>query len=354
MKPHVALRPAPTPARLFFVFRARVPRVPLFALLVLAGGHGVTHAQSSPAVADTLSPVFRSDSTARDNIRAVEAGTTGDTDADPQRALARADSLRQKLRHRGPYLGVSLGVAFAEHSARDRFTSAMNSEAAANGQRILQRQDPVHVLFPGGLLLGIPVFTHLDAIARTEHSYYRVTGLAQKDNEAATEFWYVNQTHLAGLGARWHVPVSLLTVTGQAGLYLGYTHFWNFGPTGMRAPAGSVAARFNPAGAGMEIQAGFQQDFDKRWALTGGFAWSHLAFASEGAWANVAPAASVPGDKAEWSVSSMRFAVQGLYQFGRSGRKESRSSRTDGAAPPAPALTPASPPAPASTPTPTP
>ncbi len=288
-----------------------------FCLFLLAVVCGTTAAQPAQGIADTLSPVFRSDSANRENIRAVEAGTVGDTASDPLRALARADTLTRKLEQRGPYVGVTLGVAFAEHSARDRFAAAMNAQAAANGQRILQRQDPVHVLFPGGFLLGVPVLTHLDAIVRTEHSYYRVTGLAQKDNEAATEFWYVNQTHLAGLGARWHVPVSLLTVSGQAGLYLGYTHFWSFGPTGIRAPAGSVAARFNPAGAGMEIQAGFQQDFDKRWALTGGFAWSHLTFASDGDWTNVAPAASVAREKAEWSVSSMRFALQGLYQFGR-------------------------------------
>ncbi len=302
--------------------------------LLLAGAHGLARAQTmQPAqpVSDTLSPVFRSDTTARDNIRAVEAGVTGDTSrVSPQQALARADSLNQKLRHRGPYVGVTLGVAFAEHSARARFEAAMNAQAAANGQRILQRQDPVHVLFPGGLLLGIPLMTHVDAIARTEHSHYRVTGLAQKDNEAAREFWYVNQTHLAGLGARWHVPVSLLTVSGQAGLYLGYTHFWSFGPTGMRAPGGSVAARFDPAGAGMEIQAGFQQDFDRRWALTGGFSWSRLAFSSDGDWTNVAPDASVPGEQAEWTVSSMRFALQGLYQFGRSVRTATRAETRTG------------------------
>ncbi|HLU69968.1 MAG TPA: hypothetical protein VKZ88_04280 [Fibrobacteria bacterium] len=295
--------------------------------LLLAGAAGLAAAQTSPAPAlsDTLSPVFRSDTTARDNIRAVEAGVTADTTrVDPRQALARADSLHRKLARRGPYVGVSLGVAFAEHSARARFETAMNAQAAANGQRILQRQDPVHVLFPGGLLLGIPLLTHVDAVARTEHSYYRVTGLAQKDNEAAREFWYVNQTHLAGLGARWHVPVSLLTVSGQAGLYLGYTHFWSFGPTGMRAPEGSVAARFDPAGAGMEIQAGFQQDFDSRWALTGGFSWSRLSFASDGDWTNVVPDAAVPGEKAAWTVSSMRFAMQGLYQFGRRSRPDNR------------------------------
>jgi hypothetical protein len=182
---------------------------------------------------------------------------------------------------------------------------------------VLQQQDPVHVFFPGGLIVGIPILTHLDWILRTEHFYYRVAGLAQRNNEQATEFWYVNQGHLAGTGGRWHIPVSFLTVNGEAGLYLGYTHYWSFGPTGIRSPDGSVAARFNPAGAGMEIQAGFQQNFEKRFTLTGGFSWSRLAFASDGAWTNVAPPSSVAGEKAEWTLTSMRFAMQGLYQFGR-------------------------------------
>lgn len=304
----------------------RVPRPPhpLFllslpslalCLLAVPGLHGTARAQSAQtAVIDSVSPVFRTDSANRENIRAVEAGVAG---KDSVRTLARSDSLRQKLKRRGPYIGVSLGAAFAEHSARDRFSRAMTTQATANGQRILQGQDPVHVFFPAGLLLGVPVLSHLDLTLRTEHSYYRVSGLAQKDNEAATEFWYVNQTHLAGAGARWHVPISLLTVSGQSGLYLGYTHLWNFGPTGIRSPDGSVAARTNPAGAGMEIQAGFQQDFDKRWALTGGFSWSRLAFASDGDWTNVAPASSAAGEKAEWTLTSMRFAMQGIYQFGR-------------------------------------
>src|SRR5690606_25152202 len=108
--------------------------------LLLAGAAGLAAAQTSPAPAlsDTLSPVFRSDTTARDNIRAVEAGVSADTaGVDPRQALARADSLHRKLARRGPYVGVSLGVAFAEHSARARFETAMNAQAAANGQRIL-------------------------------------------------------------------------------------------------------------------------------------------------------------------------------------------------------------------------
>jgi hypothetical protein len=277
------------------------------AFLLLAGGAG------AQAVQDSLSPVFRSDSSQIEAIRKVEAGGAA---KDTARSLARGDSLLTKLKRRGPYVGLSAGVAFTQHSARDLFTNQMNAEAAADSQRILQRQDPVHVFFPGGLLLGIPVTRHFDAQLRTQHFYYRVKGLAQKNNEAPSEYWYSQQAHFAGLGLRWLVPGSLLTVNGKPGLYAAYTHFWSFGPTGMRSPHGSVRARTNPAGAGHEIQLGFQQDFDKRWALTGGLSYSRLTLASKADWTNLAPTATGAG-QAEWTMQSMRFAMQGIYQFGR-------------------------------------
>jgi hypothetical protein len=273
---------------------------------------GIVTVAPAQTPADSLSPVFRSDSSKAEAIRAVEAGGAV---RDTGRSLARNDSLLIKLRRRGSYFGLSAGVAFAEHSAQDRFSTHMNSEAAAKGQRILQRQDPVHVFFPGGLLLGIPVLTNFDAILRTEHFYYKITGLAQKDNDAPTEFWYSQQAHLAGAGVRWLVPVSLLTVNGQPGLYATYTRFWNIGPTGMRSPDGSLSALTDLAGAGEEVQIGFQQDFDRRWALTFGLSWSRISLRSNADWSYVIPNA-VPV-QADWTLTSMRLAMQGLYQFGR-------------------------------------
>ncbi|HEX2613137.1 MAG TPA: hypothetical protein VHO02_06065, partial [Fibrobacteria bacterium] len=250
-------------------------------------------------------------------IRAVEAGTKLKPDsvaAQAAKAASRKDSLRAKLERRGPYVGLSVGIAFGEHSAADLFSNYMNAQATANGQRILQRQDPVHVFFPVGLVLGYPLPGNFDVVLRTESFYYKVTGLAQKDNDSPTEFWYANQAHLGGLGARWLVPLSLFTVDGRAGLYAGYTRFWNFGPTGIKSSSGSVRARTEPAGAGYEIQLGFQQDFDKRWTYSGGLSMSRLSFESDGDWSHVIPAASGP---ASWSLNSVRFAFQGLYQFGR-------------------------------------
>ena len=269
---------------------------------------------ASAQAPDTGSPVFADDSTKAEAIRAVEAGAKAKIDSLAAKTASRKDSLQSKLRRRGPYVGLSAGIAFGEHSLSDRFTTSMNAQAAANGERVLQKQDPVHVFFPGGLLVGYPLPGNFDVQLRTEHFYYRMAGLAQKDNDSPTEYWYSNQAHLAGAGMRWLIPLSLFTVDGRAGLFAAYTHFWNFGPTGIRSSTGSLRAKTLPGGAGYEVQLGFQQDFDKRWAYTGGLSISRLSFESNGDLGNVIPGESGPGN---WSLNSARFALQGMYQFGR-------------------------------------
>jgi hypothetical protein len=281
----------------------------------LAGGAlfaAVASAQDAPV--DSLSPVFRPDSAKASAIRSIETGKAS-TDSARTAANQVSDSLALKLRRRGPFIALSAGAAFADHSAKQLFIDYMNSQMAADSQRVLQDQDPVHVYFPVGLVVGYPVFTYLDVWLRTEHFWYRVKGLAQKGNESPREFWYANQAHLAGAGARYLVPVSFLSVNGKPGLYVAYTHFWNFGPTGLYSPTGSLRARTNPAGAGYEIQAGLQQDFDKRFTFSGGLAFTRLSFESKANWNTVLPGG--PATQAEWTIQSMRFALQGLYQFGR-------------------------------------
>lgn len=293
--------------------RARKPRpgttscAGLVALLAAAAG-------AQDARVDSLSPVFRPDSLKASTIRSIE---TGKAATDSARAAANqvSDSLALKLRRRGPYVALSAGAAFADHSAKQLFIDYMTRQAAADSQRVLQSQDPVHVYFPVGLVVGVPVFTYLDVWLRTEHFWYRVKGLAQKGNENPREFWYSNQAHLAGAGVRYLIPGSFLSVNGKPGLYVAYTHFWNFGPTGLYSPTGSLRARTNPAGAGYEIQTGLQQDFDKRFTLSGGLAFTRLAFESKARWNTVLPGG--PDATAEWTLQSMRFALQGLYQFGR-------------------------------------
>ena len=275
---------------------------------------GMGHAQ--PAPVDSVSAVFRGDSAKTAAIRAVEAGTwTQDSTT-----LERDDSLRVKQRRRGPYAGLSLGISFTDNSAKTLFAGYMNSTVdptagGADSSRVVQTQDPVQLIVPAGFILGFPVFPYLDVWLRTEHFWSRVSGLTQRNNESPREFWYVAQGHLAGLGARYLIPVSLLSVNGQAGLYAAYTHFWNFGPTGLYAPGGGLRAQTDPGGAGYEVQVGYQQDYDRRFTWTGGLSFSQLNFASNATWRTILPTG--PDARAEWTLQSLRIAVQGLYQFGK-------------------------------------
>jgi hypothetical protein len=274
--------------------------------VALVGGAA---AQDAPI--DSISPVFRGDSAKAAAIRAVESGQI------PQDTgtFQRDDSLLTKQRRRGPYIGFSAGVSFADNSAKDLFAAYMDSEAEADSARIVQSQDPVQIIFPAGLVLGFPVFPYLDVWFRTEHFWSRVNGLTQRGNASPREFWYVAQGHLAGVGARYLVPVSLLSVSGKPGLYAAYTHFWNFGPTGLKTPTGDFQAETDPAGAGYEVQFGYQQDYDKRFTFTAGLSFASLDFFSKASWRTALPDA--PDERAEWTLQALRFSVQGIYQIGK-------------------------------------
>jgi hypothetical protein len=283
----------------------------LTALAGLLGGAAALETRAQSSVIDSVSAVFRNDSAKAAAVRSVEAGGAPNDSLVKQRG----DSLLIKMQRRGPYIGLSLGVSFTDNSSKELFDGYMRTTAAADSQRILQAQDPVHLVFPAGFVLGFPLFPNFDVWLRTESFWYRVTGLAQKNNEAAREFWYAVQGHLAGVGARYLVPGSLLSVNGKPGLYAAYTHFWNFGPTGIYSPDGSVRARLNPAGAGYEFQLGFQQDFDKRFTYTGGLSFSQIRLESPSPWNAVVP--NGPATAAEWKLQSLRLSFQALYQFGR-------------------------------------
>ena len=283
-------------------------RLPLMTVLILAAV-GLVHAQ--PASIDSVSAVFRADSAKAAAIRSVEAGQVKQDST----TLERDDSLMVKQRRRTPYIGVSLGISFVDNSAKSLFSTYMTTQASVDSSDIVQPQDPVQIIFPGGFLLGFPLFPYLDVWLRTEHFWSRVNGLTQKDNNAPREYWYAVQGHLVGLGARYLVPVSLLSVNGQPGLYAAYTHFWSFGPTGIYAPTGSLRAKSDPAGAGYEVQVGYQQDYDKRFTFTGGLSFASLTFASDDSWRKILPTA--PDEPAQWTLQALRFSVQGIYQFGK-------------------------------------
>ncbi|HAO99628.1 MAG TPA: hypothetical protein DCQ83_06245 [Fibrobacteres bacterium] len=267
--------------------------------------------QTTPP-ADSL-PAFQRDSAKAALIREIEAGKS------PGKAVntapPSADSLDARLRKRGFFLGVTLSFAFADLSERGLFSHYMDSVVTKDTLRVLQAQDPVAIYFPIGLMVGIPVFPYLDIWLRTEHFWYRESGLANNQTGSQTrEFWYAVQGNLAGIGARYLVPVSLLSVSNYPGIYFSYTRFWNFGPTGIYASTGgSVRAKTEIGGAGYEIQAGYQQNFEKHWTWTGGLAYTSLNFKSNSLWTSIIP--NGPVEYAEWNLRSLRLCLQGLYQF---------------------------------------
>ena len=93
----------------------------------------------------------------------------------------------------------------------------------------------------------------------------------------------------------------------------------------MYAPTGSIRAITNPDGAGYEVQAGFQQDFGKRWTWTGGLAFTNFAFTSRSSWQAILPDA--PDEPANWTLRSLRLTLQAFYQFGISGQPEKTSKK---------------------------
>lgn len=278
-------------------------------------------AQNNPA-ADSLPPAFRTDSANTAAIRALEAGrSVVEQRAAAVSASANVDSLDIKLRRRHPFLGAALSFAFADLSAKQLFADQMNTVVARDTLRVQQTQDPVAIYFPAGLIASYPLFPYLDVWLRTESFWYKQSGLAEGTGTGAKtrKFWYAVQGDLFGVGVRYLVPVSLLSVNNHPGLYAAYTRFWNFGPTGIYTSSGHVRAKTDPAGAGYEVQAGFQQDFDKRWTWTGGLTFSNFSFESGKSWTAILP--DGPNETAKWDLKSLRLCLQGFYQFGRENKK---------------------------------
>jgi hypothetical protein len=82
----------------------------------------------------------------------------------------------------------------------------------------------------------------------------------------------------------------------------------------------------NPAGAGYEIQAGFQQDFSKRWTWTGGLAFTNFSFTSRSSWQAILPDA--PNEPASWTLRTIRLTLQAFYQFGTSSPTEKTEKKS--------------------------
>ncbi|MDQ3002868.1 MAG: hypothetical protein M3Y08_16600, partial [Fibrobacterota bacterium] len=236
---------------------------PIFAfILTLAVWTGLSHSQS----ADSL-PVFKPDSAVADPFRKVEAGPspwsanpTASVPKTKSDSLARTDTVTDKLRRRHPAVSAYLGVDFIDFDAKSIFKASLETRRLRDSLGLLQDYESVHLAFPVGIQAVMPVSGYLDLVAKTHSYWYKQTAiLGDRNKRHAGDEWFAVQANLGGLGLRYYVPPSLLSVTGSLGLFVQGLLYWNLGNSQIYTPYGSAGARFEPFGSGYEIQFGMLQ-----------------------------------------------------------------------------------------------
>lgn len=340
------------PARPLSLVRRALP----ILILPLAFLAATAHGQS----ADSL-PAFKSDSATRDPFRQVEAGPSP-WSANPNAAaaapktradsLAQADTVTERLRKRRPAVSVHLGVDFSDLDAKEAFTTSLNAFVARrvtgkpeDSLKILQNYDLVHLAFPIGLQAVLPLGAYVDLVAKTHSYWYKQTailGVSSTSLHAGDE-WYALQANLGGLGLRYYIPPSLLSVTGGLGLYAQGVLFWNLGNSEIYTPHGSAPARFDPYGSGYEFQFGVQQNLTGPWHLSGSIGLLQQDFKSDRPWTAILIDAP-PAGNAHWASSSIQASLNLWYHFGV--QSDSSHAQKNPAVPGANAPVPAAPPAP--------
>ncbi|MDB5103591.1 MAG: hypothetical protein JWP91_1280 [Fibrobacteres bacterium] len=289
------------------------------ALLWIAGAA----VPSSSQTADTL-PAFKPDSAIQDPFRKVEAGpspwSAAPTAVPKTRAdSAAADTVTERLRKRHPAFSVYLGVDFMDFDAKDAFRTSLavrEARDSAIGLKTLQDFEPVHMAFPIGLQAVFPVGPYLDVVAKTHSFWYKQTAvLGDRNSNHAGDEWYAVQSNLGGVGIRYYIPPSFLSVTGGLGLFMQGLLYWNLGGSELYTPYGSAQARFNPSGSAYEIQFGMQQALTGPWRLAGAIGFLQQDFTSDQAWTGIMRYAP-PTGKAHWGSSAVQATLGLWYHFG--------------------------------------
>lgn len=270
--------------------------------------------------ADSL-PAFKSDTAALDPFRNAESasspfatksnGTKNDTGA------GRIDSVTRMLRNRTPGISIYLGVDFFDLNAKDNFASDLEARVKKDSLEIPQNFEPVHLAFPVGLQVVVPVSDNLDWVAKTHSYWYKQTAILRtKGTKAyAGEEWFAVQGNLAGMGMRYSVPASLLSVSNQLGLYLQGIWYWNIGNSEIYTPHGNARAEFKASGSGYEMQFGFQKAITKPWGLAGSIGFLHQEFNSNKAWTSLLVHQPVSGT-VKWESSAIQANLNLWYYFG--------------------------------------
>lgn len=292
----------------------------IFLLATLAAADGFSQ------TADTL-PAFKPDSAVQDPFRKVEAGPSpwsanptaspeSKSDSARDGAAAAADSVTDRLRKRLPAVSIYLGVDFMDFDAKDAFQASLDFRRAQDSLIVLQEYEPVHLSFPIGIQASIPIGGYLDVVAKTHAYWYKQTAvLGDKSSNHVGDEWYAVQANLAGLGLRFYIPPTFLSVTGGLGLYTQALLYWNLGNSEIYSNHGSALAEFDPAGSGYELQFGMHQALKGPWRLTGAIGFLQQDFTSKQSWSRVVGYAP-PTGKAHWGSSSIQATLNLWYHFG--------------------------------------
>jgi hypothetical protein len=252
--------------------------------------------------ADSL-PAFRSDTSEAKGFQSLESGTQDST----------AKPIKQSLGERKLTLGLWVGAAFYDFEGKKEFSARSDRLAASDSGSVVQRQDPVHLAFPLGLAVDIPVTHHWDATLRTQHYWYQQSELIKTSSGGTQEQTFSATGHWVGVGVRFLAPSELLTVKGQSGLQLGFQWLWGLGLDQLYGSEGDLPSRFSPAGIGYEMQIGYQRDYRKRFALSGGLSYLHTAIGGEGSWGDLFPGAT---GKSDWGFSGLQLVLNVTMQVG--------------------------------------
>lgn len=272
--------------------------------------------------ADSL-PAFKPDSAVQDPFRKVEAGpsawSANPTAAAPKSksdSLAQTDTVTARLRRRHPAVSAYLGIDFFDLDAKEALGAVVTARVAKDSLKVLQNYDPVHLAFPIGLQAILPLNGYLDLVVKTHSYWYKQTAiLGDRNSRHADDEWFAVQANLGGIGVRYYIPPSLLSVTGGLGLYAQGVYFWNLGNSEMYTPYGSAPARFDATGSAYEIQMGIQQTLSGPWQLSGGIGFLQQDFKSGNSWSDII-VFSPPAGKVHWGSSAILASLNLWYHFG--------------------------------------
>jgi hypothetical protein len=274
---------------------------------------------------DTL-PAFIPDTALQDTFQKIDAGPTPLTygTQPPSGPLSKADSLArkdtvtEKLRKRHPALSLYGGVDFIDLDAKEILSNALSARLVADTTlKILQNYDPVHLAFPFGLQGLYPVNGWFDIVAKTHYYWYKQTAVLgdKTTTRHVGDEWYAVQTNIGGLGVRYYVPPSILSISTGLGIFAQGVLFWNLGGSELSTPYGSTKAEFDPAGAGYELMFGIQRSLSGPWQLAGALGFLQQDLKSDDPWSSVIRYNPPSGD-AHWGSSSIQLSLNLWYHFG--------------------------------------